>query len=79
MASNVARNKFDDKAPQYGSELDRIAQLQIKLGQYEKAEQSIATSLKILEEYRKDEKPIASYIHAIETQAKLYRVKGLFD
>jgi CHAT domain-containing protein/tetratricopeptide (TPR) repeat protein len=79
MASNVARNKFDDKAPQYGSELDRIAQLQIKLGQYEKAEQSIATSLKILEEYRKDDKHIAAYIHAIETQAKLYGVKGMFD
>lgn len=78
-ASDVARSKFSDKDPEYGVELDRIAQLQIKLGQYEKAEQNIARSLKILEEYRKDEKRIADYVHAIETQAKLFGIKGLFD
>ena len=60
-------------------ELDRIAQLQIKLGQYERAEQDIDKSLKILEEYRKDDKRIGDYVHAIETQAKLLGVKGLFD
>ena len=40
-ASDVARSKFSDKDPEYGMELDRIAQLQIKLGQYERAEQNI--------------------------------------
>ena len=78
-ASDVARSKFSDTDPEYGVELDHIAQLQIKLGQYEKAEQNISKSLKILEEYRKDDKRIADYIHAIETQAKLFGIKGLFD
>jgi len=78
-ASDVARSKFSDKDPEYGVELDRIAQLQIKLGQYERAEQNIDKSLKILEEYRKDDKRIGDYIHIVETQAKLYGVKGLFD
>jgi CHAT domain-containing protein len=78
-ASDIARSKYSDKDPDYGIELDRIAQLQIKLGQYEKAEQNIDKSLKILEEYRKDDKRIDDYIHAVETQAKLYGVKGLFD
>ena len=78
-ASDVARSKFSDKDPEYGVELDRIAQLQIKLGQYERAEQNINKSLKILEEYRKDDKRIGDYVHAIETQAKLLGVKGLFD
>ena len=44
-ASDVARSKFSDKDSNYGVELDHIAQLQIKLGQYEKAEQNIAKSL----------------------------------
>ncbi|MEO8470811.1 MAG: CHAT domain-containing tetratricopeptide repeat protein [Chryseolinea sp.] len=79
QASDVARSKFSDKDPEYGVELDRIAQLQIKLGQYEKAEQNIAKSLKILDDHRKDDKWIADYVHAIETQAKLYGIKGLFD
>jgi len=79
VASDVARSKFSDKDPEYGTELDHIAQLQIKLGQYEKAEQNISKSLTILEEYRKDDKRIGDYVHAIETQAKLYGIKGLFD
>ncbi|WP_276365772.1 CHAT domain-containing protein [Chryseolinea sp. H1M3-3] len=79
QASDVARSKFSDKDPDYGIELDRIAQLQIKLGQYERAEQNIEKSLKILEEYRKGDKRIEDYVHVIETQAKLFGVKGLFD
>lgn len=78
-ASDVARSKFSDTDPEYGIELDRIAQLQIKLGQYERAEQNIEKSLKILEEYRKNDKRIGDYVHVIETQAKLFGIKGLFD
>lgn len=78
-ASDVARSKFSDKDPEYGVELDRIAQLQIKLGQYEKADQNIGKSLTILEDYRKEDSRIGDYIHAIETQAKLFGIKGLFD
>ena len=78
-ASDVARSKFSDTDPEYGIELDRIAQLQIKLGQYERAEQNIEKSLKILEAYRKDDKRIANYVHVIETQAKLFGIKGLFE
>lgn len=75
----VARSKYSDKDPDYGVELDKIAQLQIKLGQYEKAEQNLTKSLGILEDYRKDDARVGQYIHAIETQAKLYGIKGLFD
>jgi CHAT domain-containing protein len=78
-ASYVARSKYSDTDPDYGVELDKIAQLQIKLGLYEKAEQNIDRSLKILAEYRKDDSRVGQYIHAIETQAKLYGIKGLFD
>jgi CHAT domain-containing protein len=79
FASDVARSKFSDTDPEYGVELDRIAQLQIKLGQYEKAETNILKSISILDEYRKNETRIADYIHAVETQASLYGIKGMFD
>ncbi|MEJ1239376.1 CHAT domain-containing protein [Chryseolinea sp. T2] len=78
-ASDVARSKFSNKDPDYGVELDRIAQLQIKLGQYERAEANISKALTILEEHRKDERRTGDLVHAIETQAKLYGIKGLFD
>jgi CHAT domain-containing protein len=78
-ASDVARSKFDDKDYQYGMELNAIARLQIKLGEYEKAEVNINKALTILEEYRKDEKKKVYLIQAIETQAVLFGIKGLFD
>lgn len=78
-AVNVARSKYSDADPDYGVALDQIAGLQIKLGQYEKADQNIIRALKILEEFRKDDSRIAQYIHVVETQAKLYGIKGMFD
>jgi tetratricopeptide (TPR) repeat protein len=64
FASRIARSKYDDKDPDYGTELDRIAQLQIKLGQYEKADENITKALKILEEFRKDDSRTGDYVHA---------------
>ena len=78
-ARDIARIKYLDTDPDYGVELDNIAQLQIKLGQYDKAEDNINNSLKILEDFKKENSRLPQYIHAIETQAKLYGIKGMFD
>lgn len=78
-ALNVARSKYSDTDPDYGVALTKITQLQIKIGAYDKADQNAAKALKILEEYRKDNTRIAQYIQAIETQARLYGIKGMFD
>jgi CHAT domain-containing protein len=78
-ATFLARSKYSDKDYQYGIELDHIAKLQIKLGLYEKADENLNKSLKILEEFRKDESKKIYLIHAIETQATLLGIKGLFD
>lgn len=78
-ALNVARAKYSDTDPDFAVELDHIAKLQIKLGQYDKAEQYITRSLKILEDYRKDDSRVGQLVHVIETQAKLFGIKGLFD
>ncbi len=78
-AGLVARAKYDDKDFLYGAELTNIASLQIKLGQYEKADDNLNKSLKILEEFRKEEDKKIYLINAIETQATLLGIKGLFD
>jgi len=78
-ASDAARSKYDDEDQDYGIELDRIAGLALKIGQYEKAENDINKSIKILENFRKDDQYIGDYVHAIETQAKLFGIKGMFD
>ncbi len=78
-AKNAARVKFDYSDYLYGAELTNNAKLQIKLGQYEQAEQSLNSSLKILENFRKDEEKKGFLVDAIETQASLLGIKGLFD
>jgi CHAT domain-containing protein len=78
-ARDIARIKYLDTDPDYGVELDAVAQLQIKVGQYDKAEENINASLKILEEFRKDNSRLPQYIHAIETKARLFGIKGMFD
>ena len=78
-ASDVARSKYSDTDYQYGAELTNIARLEIKLGQYEKADQHILQSLKILEEFKKDESKLGFLINAIDTEATLFGIKGLFD
>lgn len=78
-AVKFARAKYKDTDYQYGAELNNIARLQIKLGAYEKAEENINKSLKILEEKRKEEDKKVFYIEALDTQATLMGIKGLFD
>lgn len=78
-ARDIAYSKYSNTDPDFGVELDKVAQLQIKVGQYDKADENIKKSLIILEEFKKDNTRIAQYIHAIETQAKLYGIKGMFD
>lgn len=78
-AGLLARAKYSDTDFLYGDELTKIARLQIKLGQYEKAEKNLDKSATILEEFRKDEDKKIYVINALETQATLLGIKGLFD
>jgi len=78
-ASDVARSKYSNTDYQYGVELNNIAKLQLKLGAYEKAEENINKSLTILEPLRKDDDKKAHLISAIETQATMFGIKGMFD
>jgi CHAT domain-containing protein len=78
-AVNIAESKYDRSDWQYAVELTQVAQLELKLGLYEKAEENIKTSLDILEGKRKDEDKKIHLVHAIEAQAKLYGIKGQFD
>ncbi len=59
--------------------MTRVAKLQLRLGQYESAEININKALTILEEFRKDEKVKGSLVEAIDAQASLLGIKGLFD
>lgn len=78
-AGDVARSKFAADDPAYGTELNLIAKLQIKLGQYDPAEKNVNTALTILEPHRKENEWLPVYINSLETKAGLWGIKGEFD
>ncbi|MBN8577414.1 MAG: CHAT domain-containing protein [Cytophagales bacterium] len=80
-AEYVARAKYGngDKSYQYANELTQIARFELKLGEFDKAEQRLNRSIEILDRFRKEEDKKVFYVQAIETQASLYGIKGMFD
>ncbi len=78
-AKNAARANYDYADPLYGAELTKNARLQIKLGLYEEADKSLTQALKIFEDKRKEENVPGYFVDAMETQATLLGIKGLFD
>jgi CHAT domain-containing protein len=78
-AKDIANAKYGNTDFLYAAELNNNAKLQIRLGQYENADESLTASLKILENFSKDNDKKIYLIDAIETQATLNGIKGLFD
>lgn len=79
-AKDIAQMKYDNEDVVYANELIHLAKLQIKLGDYEKAEANINEALPIYDmKKNKTDDNLAYQINAIETQAKLFGIKGLFD
>jgi CHAT domain-containing protein len=74
----ATRVKYDNQDIDFGKELNLIADLQIKIGEYEKAEVNIKEALRILENFD-TEFNIVYYIMALETHAKLLSIKGFYD
>jgi len=74
----AAREKYDNTDMAYGHELDKIADLQIKIGEYEKAEENIELAIQILEDIKANraEGYLAS---TLITQAKLFAIQGEYD
>ncbi|HZY78243.1 MAG TPA: CHAT domain-containing tetratricopeptide repeat protein [Cyclobacteriaceae bacterium] len=79
-AKNIANIRFDPKHWQYAIALTNIARLEIKTGEYEKAEADVAKAIEVMElkENRADNLKVY-LINAVETQAVLFGIKGLFD
>ncbi|MBT1699113.1 CHAT domain-containing protein [Fulvivirgaceae bacterium PWU4] len=80
-AREATIQKFKNDDILLGMELNNIAKLQLKLGEYDEAEANILKALEIidLKENREYAEWRPSYISALESQAKLYGLKGLFD
>lgn len=80
-ALDAAISKYDKADILFGIELNNIAKLQLKLGEYDKAEENITTALRVID--LKDNKEyveqLPAYINTLETQAKLFGIKGLFE
>jgi len=78
-ALDATRTKYDNRDINFGIEMEKIADLQISIGEYDKAKENLGTALDILERERKDEYDVVHYIKALETSARLKGILGDFD
>ena len=81
QAKDAANYIFDDEDILFGIEHDYIAKLQLKLGEYDQAEANIQKALTVIDmkHNREYTEYAPAYISALQTQARLYGIKGLFD
>ena len=78
ISLETARRKYDNLDIAYAVELDKIANLQLKIGEYSKAETNILEAITILKS-RKDEFSEAYFAQALITEATLLALKGEYD
>ena len=80
-AQEAVRSKFQNTDILYAGELGKIAELQLKIGAYDDAEKNLIEGLDVSE--RRANKNMIQRspvrVHLLETQAKLYGIKGMFD
>lgn len=78
IALEASRRKYDDQDIEYAIELDKIANLQFKIGEYEKAEDNILEAIEILKD-AKEESAQSYYAQSLITEATLLAIKGEYD
>lgn len=80
-AQEASRLKYRSEDIVYAQELNNIAKLQIKLGEYEQAEKNIKQALEIIDLKANRDLPEwrPTFVGTLETKAKLFGIKGLFD
>lgn len=74
----IARIKYDNEDIEYGRELEKIASLQINIGEYEKATKNIEGAITIMSNTKTDE-ALTYLADALITKAKLLSIKGQYD
>lgn len=80
-AKDAALYIYDAEDIFYGIELVNLSKLELKIGEFDQAENDINKALEVIDlKVNRDRiEKLPAYIGALETQAKLYGIKGLFD
>jgi hypothetical protein len=81
LASESALQKYRDDDILYGIALTKLARLRTKLGDYEQAEKDVARAIEVIDlrKNREFEEYTPALVEALDAQARLYGIKGLFD
>lgn len=80
-AKDAVSIKFNNMDILYGVGLNNIAKLQLKLGEYEQASANVEEALEVIDlrSNRNYVEYAPAYVNTLETQSRLYGIKGLFD
>lgn len=76
-STEVVKRKYTEKSLEYGLELGKLADMQVKVGDYKSAESNMQTAMKIVrKEASRNSLP---YADALATMAKINGVMGYYD
>ncbi len=78
-AARAAGAKYQPDDVEYGKELNHLAKIEIKIGEYDKAKAHINAALAILSDKKKAGYHVTDLINTLETQAKLSAVLGDYE
>lgn len=81
VASEAALQKYRDDDILYGMELTNLAKIRLKVGEYEIAANDIEKAIEVIDLRKNRDFPeyTAAMIDAVETQARLFGIRGQFD
>ncbi|MEQ9426177.1 MAG: CHAT domain-containing tetratricopeptide repeat protein [Cyclobacteriaceae bacterium] len=74
----ASRKKYDNEDMAFAVEMEKIAALEIDLGNYDRAEEGINTAKRILGDKRSEANPLF-FAKTLITEARLLAIKGLYD
>lgn len=78
-ATVVTMQKYDRQDINFAIQLNKIAGLQINLGEYKKAERYLKLAMEVFNDNKIRGENIFYYSNALITEARLFIVKGMFD
>ena len=78
-ALDVAESKYGRSDPLFGVELTLVAGLRMRMGQYQQADKEISEAIRNLDEHRKKTEWKVAFMNALQAQAKLFGLRGMFS
>ncbi len=79
LAAETASIRYGQSSVNYALQIDKIANLKINMGAYQSADKFLQLAMNVFDDTKIKGDNALRYTESLETQARLYTAKGMFD